>query len=284
MADVPTHSARNGRHHMTTTQNRITILAVAPFAVVAVIAGIVSYTHIVGLGIRAHQGSIDAHLLPFAVDGLIVAGVVIVLAGYRLGWLAIGLGVAATVFANVESGLPYGKLDAAIAAWPAVAFSVASFVLERWLKTRCLTATVVTTESTTGPADTVTMESTTATVPAVTTPPAHTDATHGEDMAPAVAASVVTIEDTTEPAPEPAPVVTTPRRRPIRADASDEHLAALVLDHAGDPFTLTPYRVNKILGDHGGKKKLGDPRAKRVIALAQRQYRARTVVAIGERR
>jgi hypothetical protein len=137
MSEMPAqHSARNGRHE--TTRNRTAITAATPVGAVALIASIVSYTHIVALGLRAHQGSIDAHLLPFAVDGLIVGGVVIVLFGYGLGWLAISLGVAATVFANVESGLPYGPLAATIAAWPAVAFSVASFVLERWLKTRCL--------------------------------------------------------------------------------------------------------------------------------------------------
>lgn len=135
---MTTHSA-HGRHKSTATEHRTRLAAAIPVATVAVIAGIVSYTHIVSLGARAHQGYADAHLLPFAVDGLIVAGVVIVLAGYGLGWLSIGLGVAATVFANVESGVPYGPLAAAVAAWPAVAFSVASFVLERWLKTRCLT-------------------------------------------------------------------------------------------------------------------------------------------------
>ena len=133
---MATSHARNGRHKSTEHLRGHTITAAIPVGVVAVIAGIVSYTHIVALGSRAHQGWYDAHLLPFAVDGLIVAGVVIVLCGFGLGWLSIGLGVAATVFANVESGVPYGPLAATVAAWPAVAFSVASFVLERWLKSR----------------------------------------------------------------------------------------------------------------------------------------------------
>jgi hypothetical protein len=46
----------------------------------------------------------------------------------------VALGVAGTLYANVESGLPRGSLAAAVAAWPAVAFTVASFMLERWLK------------------------------------------------------------------------------------------------------------------------------------------------------
>lgn len=113
-----------------------TIAAAVPVAAVAVIAGVVSFSHIEGLALRTHQSITDARLLPFAVDGLIVAGVVVVLAGYALGWCSVVLGVAATVYANVESGLPYGHLAAVVAAWPAIAFSVASFVLERWLKSQ----------------------------------------------------------------------------------------------------------------------------------------------------
>ena len=115
------------------TWNRTVILAAVPVAAVAVIAGVQSFSHIEALALRAHQSIADARLLPFSIDGLIVAGVVIVLAGYWLGWLSVALGVAATVFSNVESGLPHGPLPATVAAWPAIAFSVASFVLERWL-------------------------------------------------------------------------------------------------------------------------------------------------------
>jgi hypothetical protein len=113
-------------------RNRV-IAAAVPVAAVAVIAGVVSYSHICALGLRTGQSAADAHLLPFAVDGLIVAGAAILLAGYALGWLGVVLGVAATLFANVESGLPRGPLAATVAAWPALAFTVASFMLERWL-------------------------------------------------------------------------------------------------------------------------------------------------------
>jgi hypothetical protein len=110
------------------------LLAALPVTVVAVIAGVVSYSHVVSLGLRTDQSAVDAHLLPLAVDGLIVAGSVILLAGSWLGWLGVVLGVAATLFANLESGLPHGPLAAIVATWPAVAFTVASFMLERWLK------------------------------------------------------------------------------------------------------------------------------------------------------
>jgi hypothetical protein len=51
----------------------------------------------------------SAGLLPLAVDGLIVAGSVILLAGSWLGWIGVTLGVAGTLYANVMSGLPAGR-------------------------------------------------------------------------------------------------------------------------------------------------------------------------------
>lgn len=114
--------------------DRLTIAAAVPVAIVAVIAGVVSYGHIEALALSVHQTLAAARLLPFSVDFLIVAGSVIILAGYWLGWLGVASGVAATLFANVQSGLPYGPLSATVAAWPAVAFTVASFLLERWIK------------------------------------------------------------------------------------------------------------------------------------------------------
>jgi hypothetical protein len=114
-----------------------TVVAVAiPAAVVTVIAGLVSYNHIVALGLRTHQGTFDAHLLPGAIDGLIVAGSVILAAGSVLGWLAVIPGVAATLFSNLQFGLPHGVLSAVVSTWPAIAFTVASFVIERWLRRR----------------------------------------------------------------------------------------------------------------------------------------------------
>jgi Protein of unknown function (DUF2637) len=116
------------------TWNRTALLAALPVAAVAVIAGIVSFSHIEALGLRTGQTITDARLLPLAVDGLIVAGSVILLAGSWLGWIGVALGVAGTLYANVMSGLPRGPLAATVAAWPAIAFTVASFMLERWLK------------------------------------------------------------------------------------------------------------------------------------------------------
>ena len=105
---------------------------------VDVVTGIVSYTHIYRLTLALHQPEMVARLMPFGVDGLIVVGSVVLLQAGRgqwwLGWLGIGPGAAASLFANVESGIRYGVLAAAWAGVPAVSFFLANFLLERWLK------------------------------------------------------------------------------------------------------------------------------------------------------
>lgn len=112
----------------------IVVAAAVPALAVAGFAGIQSYSHIEQLAIRAAEPMIDARMLPLSLDGIIVAGVIIILAGSWLGWLCVAPGVAGTLFANLAWGLPHGHLAATVATWPAVAFSVVSFVLERWLK------------------------------------------------------------------------------------------------------------------------------------------------------
>jgi hypothetical protein len=107
-------------------------------AAVAGVAGVVSYTHIYELTLALHQPVMVAKLMPFAVDGLIVVGSVVLLQALPgqpwLGWLGVGPGVAISLFANVESGIRYGWLSAAWAGVPAASFFLATFLLERWLK------------------------------------------------------------------------------------------------------------------------------------------------------
>jgi hypothetical protein len=113
------------------------IISGLAIAAVAGVAGVVSYLHIYGLTLTLHQPVIVARLMPFAVDGLIVVGSVVLLteaAAWWLGWLGVAPGVAISLFANVESGIRYGVLAAIWAGIPAVAFSLATFMLERWLK------------------------------------------------------------------------------------------------------------------------------------------------------
>jgi hypothetical protein len=115
---------------------RAALAAALPVALVALVAGKVSYSHITALGMRTQQGYTDSHLLFLPIDGLIVAGTVLLLYGSLLGWLGVALGVAATLFANLQFGLPHGTLPAVVSTWPAIAFSVACFMLERWLRSR----------------------------------------------------------------------------------------------------------------------------------------------------
>jgi len=107
-------------------------------AAVAGVAGVISYMHIYRLTLALHQPVMVARLMPIAVDGLVVVGSVVLLQsapGQRwLGWVGVGPGVAISLFANVESGIGYGPLAAAWAGIPAVAFALATFMLERWLK------------------------------------------------------------------------------------------------------------------------------------------------------
>jgi hypothetical protein len=107
-------------------------------AAVAAVAGIISFDHIESLTLALHQTLTVARLMPFGVDGLIMVGSVALLTATPgtewLGWLGVGPGVAASVFANVESGIRYGWLAAVWAGVPAGSFFLACFLLERWLK------------------------------------------------------------------------------------------------------------------------------------------------------
>jgi hypothetical protein len=95
---------------------------------VAVVAAVVSYEHAYAL-VHAHgETGWTAHLIPLTVDGVIWASSMVMLDSARRGvrvpslarWL-LGLGVAATLAANVEHGLGHGLIGSAVAAWPAMA-------------------------------------------------------------------------------------------------------------------------------------------------------------------
>jgi hypothetical protein len=112
-----------------TTADRIirwtTALAVVGVAAVAAVA---SYKHAYDL-VRAHgESGWSARMVPLTVDGLIYASSMVMLDAARrkapvpvlARWL-LGVGIAATLAANVAHGLGHGLAGAAVAAWPAVA-------------------------------------------------------------------------------------------------------------------------------------------------------------------
>ena len=95
---------------------------------VAAVAAVASYEHAYDL-VRAHgEAGWTARLVPLTVDGLIYASSMVMLDSARrevpvpalARWL-LGLGIAATLAANVAHGLGHGPVGAAVAAWPAVA-------------------------------------------------------------------------------------------------------------------------------------------------------------------
>jgi hypothetical protein len=95
---------------------------------VAAVAAVASYEHAYAL-VRAHgETGWISRLVPLTVDGLIYASSMVMLDSARrevpvpaqARWL-LGLGIAATLAANVAHGLGHGPVGAAVAAWPAVA-------------------------------------------------------------------------------------------------------------------------------------------------------------------
>ena len=95
---------------------------------VAAVAAVASYEHAYAL-VRAHgEAGWTGRLVPLTVDGLIYASSMVMLDSARrkvpvpplARWL-LGVGIAATLAANVAHGLGHGLSGAVVAAWPAVA-------------------------------------------------------------------------------------------------------------------------------------------------------------------
>jgi hypothetical protein len=100
--------------------------AVAVLAVAGIVA-YVSYWHAYAV-VRAHgESGITARLEPATIDGLVYASSMVVLSAARhrvpvpslARWL-LGLGIAATLTANMAQGWSHGLVGAVVAAWPAV--------------------------------------------------------------------------------------------------------------------------------------------------------------------
>jgi hypothetical protein len=106
---------------------------------VAGIAAYVSYWHAYAVVRTYGESGITARLEPTTIDGLVYASSMVILyaAQHRVPvpslarWL-LGLGIAATLTANMAQGWSHGPAGAAIAAWPAVSL-VGSYELLLWL-------------------------------------------------------------------------------------------------------------------------------------------------------
>lgn len=107
-------------------------------AIVAAVAGVISYGHIRAVALAAGETELAALLLPLSVDGLIVASTAALLAnldprGRRLARLALWVGIAATIGGNVASAEP-GPVPMVVAATPAVAFLLSVEVLRHLIR------------------------------------------------------------------------------------------------------------------------------------------------------
>ena len=117
----------------------IRLSTAAAVLAVAGIAAYVSYWHAYAV-VRAHgESGITARLQPAMIDGLVYASSMVVLYAARhrvpvpslARWL-LGLGIAATLTANMAQGWSHGLVGAVVAAWPAVSLA-GSYELLVWL-------------------------------------------------------------------------------------------------------------------------------------------------------
>lgn len=111
----------------------------AALATVAVVTGFISYTHICALTLALHQSQQTAHLMPLAVDGqIVIGGAVLAVLGRGRWWGLLGVvpGLAESLFANWESGIPHGYLAATWATVAAQSFACSSLLFEKWLRNR----------------------------------------------------------------------------------------------------------------------------------------------------
>jgi Protein of unknown function (DUF2637) len=106
---------------------------------VAGIAAYISYWHAYEV-IRAHgETGVTARLEPATIDGLVYCSSMVILYAARhqlrvpgaARWL-LGLGIVATLAANLAHGWSHGPIGATVAAWPAASL-VGSYELLLWL-------------------------------------------------------------------------------------------------------------------------------------------------------
>ena len=132
----------SGNYRVTAVRSIDRAIRLSTAAAVLAVAGIaayVSYWHAYAV-VRAYGGSgITARLEPATIDGLVYASSMVILyaARHRIPapplarWL-LGLGIAATLTANMAQGWSHGPVGAIVAAWPAVSL-VGSYELLVWL-------------------------------------------------------------------------------------------------------------------------------------------------------
>lgn len=130
--------ARNDRWIRWTTSLTVGLLAL--------IAGVVSFGHMHELALAAGEGGFTAALIPFSVDGMILASSLSLLVDSRSGrrggvlpWTLLILGSVASLAANVAAATPTAE-GRVIAAWPSFALMGAYELLMRQIRNAVETA------------------------------------------------------------------------------------------------------------------------------------------------
>jgi Protein of unknown function (DUF2637) len=95
---------------------------------VAIIAAVISYRHAYELVTTHGEPGPTARLVPLTVDGLIWSASMVILDANRrhqpvsaLAKWSLGVGIVATIGANLAHGVGHGPIGALVSAWPAVA-------------------------------------------------------------------------------------------------------------------------------------------------------------------
>jgi hypothetical protein len=112
------------------TDRLIRITTALAVATVAAVAAVISYRHAYELVSTHGETGVTARLVPFTVDGLILAASMLILDANRrnqpappLARWCLGAGIAATIGANLAHGLGHGPIGGLVSAWPALALA-----------------------------------------------------------------------------------------------------------------------------------------------------------------
>lgn len=185
----------------------------------AAIAAVASYRHILEVGWMHGETGLVAYLSPITIDGLIVASSLTLLdaarrgeKGLLLSWAALALGVILTIAANVLYGLQDSIIGAIYAALPAVTLTISFELLMGMIRRAAKTKTAPQTE----------------------------EAPQGEAVAPTTPAAEAPIATGT-PAPR--------RRTTVRVAAEHVEAAKALLSKMEDPSKATARHLAGILPD-----------------------------------
>src|SRR5215472_11014872 len=112
------------------TDRLIRITTALAVATVAAVAAVISYRHAYELVSTHGETGLTARLVPFTVDGLILAASMLILDASRrnqpvprLAHWCLGAGIVATTGANLAHGIGHGPIGALVSAWPALALA-----------------------------------------------------------------------------------------------------------------------------------------------------------------